>query len=287
MQKVRKAIIPVAGMGTRFLPVTKIIPKEMLPIVDKPTLQYIIEESVNSGIEEILLVNAPNKKCIEEYFKRNYELENKLIQKGKEKEASMLKNISNLAKISFITQEKPLGSGNAILLAKSFINNEPFAVLYGDDLMYSDSKPILKQLIDKYCENNSSIIGCLEVENDVVDRYGIVKLKPNSDKIESLVEKPKIEDAPSNLAGLGRYILNPEIFNYLEKLSISSSGEYQLTDAMLEMMREYDYEVCRINGIYYDTGSKDGYLKANLAFALRRDDLEEKVKNIITEFKDN
>ena len=285
MKKVRKAIIPVAGMGTRFLPETKVIPKEMLPIVDKPTLQYIIEEAANSGIEEVLLVNSPNKKCIEEYFTRNVELENKLIEKGKEKEAKMLKDISEIVKISYITQEKPLGSGNAILIAKEFVNNEAFAVLYGDDLMYNDEYPILKQLIDKYNENNSSIIGCLEVDEKIVDRYGIVKLRDDGNKIESIIEKPKIEDAPSNLAGLGRYILNPEIFDYLENLSLGCNSEYQLTDAMLNMMKDYDYEACKIDGTYYDTGSKEGYLKANIAYALKREDLKDKVERVLNEIK--
>lgn len=284
MQKVRKAIIPVAGMGTRFLPITKAIPKEMLPIVDKPTLQYIIEEAVNSGIEEILLITSPYKKCIEDYFSRNYELENKLIKNGKEKEAKMIENISKLAKISYIRQEQPLGSAHAIYLAKEFVGNEDFAILYGDDVMYS-SKPALKQLIEKHEETNSSIIGCLEVNKNLVNRYGIIKYKDNSnDKIEAIIEKPNIEDAPSNLAGLGRYILSPKIFEYISKLK-KSGNEYQLTYAMLNMMKDYDYEVCKIDATYYDTGSKEGYFKANLEFGLRCDDLKEKYIDILKNTK--
>lgn len=260
MKKIRKAIIPVAGMGTRFLPITKIFPKEMLPIIDKPSLQYIIDEARNSGIEEILLINSPRKKCIEEYFKDN--------------------------DISYIIQENALGSGHAISLAKDFVGNEPFAVLYGDDLMYNDSNPILKQLINKYNENNSSIIGCLEIEKEFLNRYGIIKLKENSNIIEEIVEKPKIEEAPSNLAGIGRYILNPEIFKYLENLEASLNKEYQLTDAMTKMMKDYNYEICKIDGIYYDIGSKGGYLKANIEYALRRDDIKDNVIDIINNIKE-
>lgn len=286
MKKVRKAVIPVAGMGTRFLPVTKSVPKEMLPIVDKPTLQYIIEEAVNSGIEEILLITSPYKKCIEDHFDRSYELENRLIKNGKAKEAKMVEDISRLAKIYCIRQGEPQGSGHAISLAKTFVGNEPFAVLYGDDIMYSENTPVLKQLINKYEENSSSVIGCLEVDKSIVNRYGIIKYKDNDpNKIESIIEKPSVEEAPSTLAGLGRYILNPEIFDYIEKLEPGKNGEYQLTDAMKEMMKEHDYEVCKIDGTYYDTGSKEGYLKANIEYALRREELKDFVNNYMKEHK--
>ena len=280
MKKVRKAIIPVAGLGTRFLPITKSVPKEMLPIVDKPTLQYIIEEAVNSGIEEILLITSPYKKCIEDHFDRSYELESRLIKNGKLKEAKMVEDISKLAKIFFIRQGEPLGSAHAISLAKEFVGNESFAILYGDDVMYSDNIPVLKQLIDKHKENNASIIGCLEVDKNIVNRYGIIKYKDNDiNKIESIIEKPDIESAPSNLAGLGRYILNPEIFDYIEKLNPGKNDEYQLTDAMQEMMKKHEYEVCKIDGIYYDRGSKEGYFRAKIEFALRHNELKNHVQN--------
>lgn len=283
MKKIRKAVIPVAGIGTRFLPVTKSIPKEMLPIVDKPILHYIIEECVESGIEEILLINSPYKKCIKEYFDRNYELEDILKNRGKIKESKMIEEISKLATFFYITQNEPLGSGHAIGLAKDFVGNEPFAVLYGDDIIYSSDRPALKQLVEKYEINNSSIIGCLEVPKNVVNRYGIIKFKEGQNKIDTIIEKPSLDEAPSTVAGLGRYILNPEIFEYIENLNANKNGEYQFTDAMKEMMKDYNYEVCMIEGTYYDTGSKEGYLKANIDFSLKRDDLKDKVINILKE----
>lgn len=286
MKKIRKAVIPVAGIGTRFLPVTKSIPKEMLPIVDKPILHYIIEECVESGIEEILLINSPYKKCIKEYFDRNYELESILKSRGKIKESKMIEEISKMATFFYITQNEPLGSGHAIGLAKNFVGNEPFAVLYGDDIIYSDI-PALKQLIEQYEKNNSSIIGCLEVSRNIVNRYGIIKFKEGQDKIDTIIEKPSIDEAPSNIAGLGRYILNPEIFKYIDNLKANENGEYQFTDAMKEMMKDYNYEVCMIDGTYYDTGSKEGYLKANIDYALKCNDLKDNVVGILEKTKLN
>lgn len=286
MKKVKKAVIPVAGIGTRFLPITKSIPKEMLPIVDKPILHYIIEECIESGIEEILLINSPSKKCIKEYFDRNYELESILKSRGKIKESKMIEEISKMATFFYITQNEPLGSGHAIGLAKNFVGNEPFAVLYGDDIIYSDI-PALKQLIEQYEKNNSSIIGCLEVSRNIVNRYGIIKFKEGQDKIDTIIEKPSIDEAPSNIAGLGRYILNPEIFKYIDNLKANENGEYQFTDAMKEMMKDYNYEVCMIDGTYYDTGSKEGYLKANIDYALKCNDLKDNVVGILEKTKLN
>lgn len=282
MKKVRKAIIPVAGMGTRFLPETKAVPKEMLPIVDKPTLQYIIEEAVESGIEEILLITSSYKKCVEDHFDRNYELESRLKNSGKIKEAKIVEDISKLAKVFYIRQGEPLGSAHAISLAKDFIANEPFAVLYGDDLIYYKRKPALKQLIEKFENTNSSIIGCFEVDKSIVSRYGVIKFRDNkSEEIETIIEKPSIDEAPSNIVGIGRYVLNPEIFEYVENLKIGKGNEYQFTDAMMNMMRDYNYEICMIDGTYYDTGSKEGYFKANIEYALRRDDLKDKIREIL------
>ena len=280
MKKVRKAVIPVAGLGTRFLPATKAVPKEMLPIVDKPTLQYIIEEAVDSGIEEILLITSPYKKCIEDHFDRSFELEGRLIKSGKEDKAKELENISKMAKISYIRQGEPLGSGHAINLAKTFVGDEPFAVMYGDDLMYSRVIPVLRQLIEVYEATDSSVIGCMNVDKSLVSRYGILKLNEDS-SIKTIIEKPTLEEAPSTLAGLGRYIVKPEIFDYLEKLSAGKGGEYQFTDAMMHMMEDYKYMPCEFNGIYYDTGSKDGYLKANIEYALRNDELSDKIKSVL------
>jgi len=280
MKNVRKSVIPVAGLGTRFLPATKAVPKEMLPIVDKPTLQYIIEEAVDSGIEEILLITSPYKKCIEDHFDRSFELEGRLIKSGKEDKAKELENISKMAKIYYIRQGEPLGSGHAINLAKTFVGDEPFAVMYGDDLMYSRVIPVLRQLIEVYEATDSSVIGCMNVDKSLVSRYGILKLNEDS-SIKTIIEKPTLEEAPSTLAGLGRYIVKPEIFDYLEKLSAGKGGEYQFTDAMMHMMEDYKYMPCEFNGIYYDTGSKDGYLKANIEYALRNDELSDKIKSVL------
>ena len=279
MKKIKKAVIPVAGMGTRFLPITKSVPKEMLPILDKPTIQYIVEEAINSGIEEILFVTSSYKKCIEDYFDRNYELENRLIKSGKQDKANEIRDISNMAKIFYIRQGEPLGSGHAISLAKSFVGDEPFAILYGDCLTFSRNIPVLKQLIEVYDETGASVIGCKEVDENLVSKYGILKLN-NDGYIDKIIEKPKKEEAPSNLASCGRFIVTKEIFDYIESLP-KEENEIQLTDAMLNMMKKYNYLPCNFVGTYYDIGSKEGYLKANIEYALRRDDLKKEVEKII------
>lgn len=273
MKKVTKAVIPVAGMGTRFLPITKSVPKEMLPIVDKPTLAYIIDEVAESGITDILLITSPYKKTIEDYFDVNYELEKRLVEREKIKELNILNKVKPNINIFFIRQGEPMGSGHAIKLAKNFVGNEPFAVLYGDDLMKADV-PVLKQLIDVYEKTDANVIGCLEVDKNTVNRYGIIDFE-SGDKIKTIVEKPSVESAPSNWAGLGRYIVKPEIFNVLETLSRGHGGEYQFTDAMKELMQIQDFYACKINGKYYDTGNKLEYIKANIDFALEREELED------------
>jgi len=282
MKRVRKAVIPVAGMGTRFLPETKAVPKEMLPIVDKPTIQYIVEEAIDSGIEEILFITSPYKKCIEDHFDRSYELENRLIKSGKEAKAKEIEQISKLAKFYYIRQGEPLGSGHAISLAKSFVGDEPFAILYGDDLMYSKNIPVLKQLIEVYDETGASVIGCKRVDMDIISRYGAMSLNEDG-TINRIIEKPKKEEAPSNLVGLGRYIVTSEVFDYIDKLPRGIGNEIQFTDAMMNMMKDYKYLPCEFVGTYYDTGSKDGYLKANIEYALRRDDLKDSIRNIIND----
>lgn len=275
MKKVRKAVIPVAGMGTRFLPATKVIPKEMLPIVDVPTVQLIVEEAVNSGIEEILFITSTYKKSIEQHFSRDYDLELHLEKNGKLRELEMIKNISSSCKFFYIEQDEPKGSGHAISLAKEFIGDEPFAVMYGDDLMKSEV-PVLKQLIDVHYKNNSNVIGVYKVKKEDINRYGIIDYKNEKTKqIKSLVEKPSIEEAPSNIASVGRYIVNPEIFEELEKISPCSNGEYQFTDALLNLMKKQEFYACEFIGNYYDIGNKNGYLKANIDFALLRSDLKE------------
>ena len=276
--KIRKAIIPAAGLGTRFLPATKAQPKEMLPIVDKPTLQYIIEECVASGIEEILIITGRNKKSIEDHFDRSVELEMELEKSGKEEMLKMVREISDMVNIHFIRQKEPRGLGHAILCAKTFVGNEPFAVLLGDDVVYNDNKPCLKQLIDCYEEYKTSVLGVQTVEPQDVNKYGIVgglHIEDRVYKVKGLVEKPPVEEAPSNVAILGRYIITPQIFKILEETKPGKGGEIQLTDALLKLIDEeamyaYDFE-----GTRYDVGDKLGFLKATVEYALRREDLRD------------
>ena len=283
MKKIKKAVIPVAGMGTRFLPATKAVAKEMLPIIDKPTLQYIIEECVASGIEEILLITSPYKKNIEDHFDQSFELEKRLEKSGKLEQLEMVRNISKLCKFYYIRQGEPLGSGHAIKLAKSFIGNEPFAVLYGDDLMKYET-PVLKQLIDIYEEKDCNVIGVQEVDKSLVHKYGIIEFDED-EKIKSIIEKPSIENAPSNIAGLGRYIVKPEIFDELETLTPSKNGEYQFTDAMLNLMKKQDFYACKFKGTYFDIGNQLGYIKANIEFGLDRNDLKDNLKEYLKELQ--
>lgn len=280
MKKIRKCVIPVAGMGTRFLPATKATPKEMLPIIDKPTIQYIIEEAVASGIEEILLITSPYKNSVIDHFDKSYELESRLKENGKLDKLELVKSISDLAKFTFIRQGEPKGSGHAIKLAKSFVGDEPFAVMYGDDIIKAEV-PVLKQLIDVYEEKDCNVIGVQEVDHSLVYKYGIIEYADNEGKIKRLVEKPTLEDAPSNDAGLGRYIVKPEIFDELENLEAGANGEYQFTDAMLKLMQKQDFYACKFDGEYFDIGNQLGYLKANVAYALERDDVKDEFKKFL------
>lgn len=277
-KKIRKAIIPAAGLGTRFLPATKAQPKEMLPIVDKPTIQYIIEEAVASGIEEILIITGRSKKCIEDHFDKSVELELELEKSGKEEMLKMVREISDMVDIHFIRQKEPRGLGHAISCAKTFVGNEPFAVLLGDDIVYNEGKPCLKQLIDCYDEYKTSVLGVQTVEAKDVNKYGIVNgihIEDRVYKVKGLVEKPPVEEAPSNVAILGRYIITPQIFKILEETKPGKGGEIQLTDALLKLIDEeamyaYDFE-----GTRYDVGDKLGFLKATVEYALRREDLRD------------
>ena len=277
-KKIRKAIIPAAGLGTRFLPATKAQPKEMLPIVDKPTIQYIIEEAVASGIEEILIITGRSKKCIEDHFDKSVELELELEKSGKEEMLKMVRDISDMVDIHFIRQKEPKGLGHAISCAKTFVGNEAFAVLLGDDIVYNEGKPCLKQLIDCYDEYNTSVLGVQTVAAKDVNKYGIVNgihIEDRVYKVKGLVEKPVVEEAPSNVAILGRYIITPRIFKILEETKPGKGGEIQLTDALLNLINEeamyaYDFE-----GRRYDVGDKLGFLKATVEYALRRDDLRD------------
>ena len=285
MKKVRKCVIPVAGMGTRFLPGTKAIPKEMFPIIDKPAIQYIVEEAVNSGIEEILFITSSYKNSVIDHFDRNFELETRLEKSGKLDKLEIVKNISKLATFVYIRQGEPLGSGHAIKLAKNFVGDEPFAVMYGDDVMMYD-EPVLGQLIDVYEQKDCNVIGVQEIDPSLAYKYGIIDYEDkDSGKIKTIIEKPKNEEAPSNHAGLGRYIVKPEIFTELESLSKGAGGEYQFTDAMKSLMNKQDFYACKFDGKYFDIGSQLGYVKANVEFALKRDDLKEDVKKLVYELK--
>lgn len=287
-KKIKKAVIPAAGLGTRFLPATKAQPKEMLPIVDKPTLQYIIEECVASGIEEILIITGRNKKSIEDHFDKSVELEMELEKAGKKEMLEMVRDISDMVNIHFIRQKEPKGLGHAILCAKTFVGNEPFAVLLGDDVVYNDEKPCLKQLIDCYAEYNTSVLGVQTVAPENVNKYGIVggiQIEDRVYKVKKLVEKPSLEEAPSNVAILGRYIITPKIFEILENTAPGKGNEIQLTDALLKLIEEeamyaYDFE-----GRRYDVGDKLGFLEATVEYALRREELRDEfmeyLKNII------
>lgn len=275
--KVRKAIIPAAGLGTRFLPATKAQPKEMLPIVDKPTLQYIIEEAVDSGIEEILIITGRNKKSIEDHFDKSVELELELETKGKLDLLAEVRKISDMVNIHYIRQKEPKGLGHAVYCAKSFIGDEPFAVLLGDDIVYAQ-KPCLKQMIEAYEEYKTSILGVQEVPKEDVSKYGIVEGKSIEGrvyKVKDLVEKPSIQTAPSNIAILGRYIINPAIFEILEHTQPGKGGEIQLTDALKVLAQREAMYAYSFEGRRYDVGDKQGFLEATVEYALRREDLRE------------
>ncbi|WP_066064528.1 UTP--glucose-1-phosphate uridylyltransferase GalU [Neobacillus soli] len=279
--KIKKAIIPAAGLGTRFLPATKALPKEMLPIVDKPTIQYIVEEAVAAGIEEIIIVTGRGKRSIEDHFDKSYELEDTLLRKNNLAVLEEVQKISNLVNISYVRQKEPKGLGHAILCAKSFIGEEPFAVMLGDDLVMSEV-PCLKQLINVFEYHNSSVVGVQAVSETEVSKYGIIKprgtmLEPNLFSVESLVEKPKKEEAPSRFAVMGRYVLKPEIFEILDSLPIGQDNELQLTDAINELTKQQAVLAYNFEGTRYDIGDKIGYVKATIDISLQRDDTREEI----------
>ena len=275
--KVKKAIIPAAGLGTRFLPATKAQPKEMLPIVDKPTIQYIIEEAVASGIEEILIITGRNKKCIEDHYDKSVELELELEKSGKEELLELVRDISDMVDIHYIRQKEPKGLGNAIYCAKTFVGNEPFAVMLGDDLVDSEV-PCLKQLIDCYSEYQTNILGVQKVKKEDVSKYGIVDgifIEDRVYKVKDLVEKPVVEEAPSDIAILGRYIITPQIFDILKNTTPGKGGEIQLTDALKKLREEEAIYAYNFEGQRYDVGDKLGFLQANIEFALKKPELRD------------
>ena len=275
----------MAGLGTRFLPATKAQPKEMLPVVDKPVIQYIVEEAVASGIEEIIFITGKHKRAIEDHFDSNFELEKTLEKKGKEKLLKLVKSITNMVDVIFMRQKEPLGLGHAVLTARPAIGNEPFAVLLGDEIMVSEV-PALKQLIETFNKYNCSILGVQEVPKEDVSKYGVVsgrKIEDRVFKVDSVVEKPPVDKAPSNIAIVGRYIFTPRIFEFLKKVSPDKSGEIQLTDGIEKLNMNEAIYAKLIEAKRYDTGSKIGFLKATVDLALEREDLREEFLNYLIE----
>ncbi len=293
MKKITKAIIPAAGLGTRFLPATKAMPKEMLPIVDKPTIQYIVEEAVASGIKDIIIVTGKGKRAIEDHFDYAPELEQNLLEKGKVELLNKVQYSSKLANIHYIRQKEPKGLGHAVWCARKFIGDEPFAVLLGDDIVQSET-PCLKQLINQFEETNNSIIGVQSVPKEDTNRYGIIDPAFQDGRlyqVENFVEKPALGSAPSNLAIMGRYILTPEIFSMLDQQEAGAGGEIQLTDAIQQLNQKQQVFAYDFEGKRYDVGEKLGFVKTTIEFALQNEEikddlvkfLEQTVKDISSE----
>lgn len=284
IKKVRKAVFPVAGLGTRFLPATKAMPKEMLPVVDKPLIQYAVEEAIAAGIEEIIFVTGRGKSALEDHFDQSYELEHVLDQKGKHDMLEVLSNIlpKNI-RVTYTRQGEPLGLGHAIACASSIVGNEPFAVLLADDV-FSGATPCLKQMVDAYNDVGGNMLAIMDVENEHVSRYGILDPGTSSGKTieaKGLIEKPSVENAPSNLAICGRYILQPEVFDHLAHKHIGTGGEIQLTDSIEKLIETQKVHGYRFEGDRFDCGDKFGWLAANIMFALDREDLKPQLENFL------
>ncbi len=274
MMQIKKAVFPVAGLGTRFLPATKASPKEMLPLIDKPLVQYVVEEAVAAGIEQILFVTGRGKRAIEDHFDINFELEALLYEKGKDAERSQVREIAEMVDIFYVRQKQALGLGHAILCARDFIGNEPFAVLLGDDIIDAQ-RPCLAQLLDMYRKYRGTVLALERVPLENISSYGCVRANHISDnyyEVADLVEKPKREEAPSDLAIIGRYVLSPDIFPILEKLEPGKGGEVQLTDALRKLAREEAIYGCVFEGVRHDCGDKLGFLKATVDLALKREE---------------
>ncbi|MCC2683190.1 MAG: galU [Paenibacillaceae bacterium] len=283
--KIRKAIIPAAGLGTRFLPATKAQPKEMLPIVDKPAIQFIVEEAVKAGIEDIIIVTGRNKRAIEDHFDKSMELEAVLQEKGNTELLDIVRNISNLADVHYIRQKQPLGLGHAVLCARKFIGDEPFAVLLGDDIIEA-TPPCLKQMMDVYETEETSIVAVQRVPLEETDKYGIVSYKAQNGRclsVDDLIEKPPIGQAPSDVAVIGRYILEPDVFRLLEQCQPGRSGEIQLTDALRVLNKGKPMLAYLFEGKRYDVGDKFGYIEATIESALRREDLRPQLEAYLRE----
>lgn len=274
-QKIRKAVFPAAGLGTRFLPATKASPKEMLPLVDKPLIQYVVEEAVASGIESIVIITGRDKTAIEDHFDISFELEHLLRERGKEELLKEVRAISEMARISYVRQREALGLGHAILQARDFCEGEPFAVMLADDIVDAET-PALKQMMAVYEKYDAPVLGTMQVEGASISRFGVIdaeEVEPGVFKIKDMVEKPPFNEAPSDLAIIGRYILTPDIFDEIEQTRPGAGGEIQITDAMRSLLRKRPFYAVRFNGIRHDAGDKLGFLIATVEFALKRPDL--------------
>jgi UTP--glucose-1-phosphate uridylyltransferase len=277
--KVRKAVIPVAGLGTRFLPATKVVPKELLPIVDIPSIQYVVQEAVDAGIEEIIFVTGRGKDAIEDHFDEAPELEQILSDRGQSEMVKMLRRIAEMTEVVSVRQKKPLGLGHAVLCARDLVGSEPFAVLLADDLIDSDT-PCVRQLLNIFEETQDSVVALMEVAESEVQQYGVIKgkeIKKRLYQVEATVEKPAAKDAPSRMAIIGRYVLRPEIFSILQHLPSGKGGELQLTDGLSQLLHERKVYGCEFLGDRYDIGDKFGFVRATVAYALKRPDLKDKV----------
>jgi UTP--glucose-1-phosphate uridylyltransferase len=277
--KLRKAVIPVAGLGTRFLPATKVVPKELLPIVDVPSIQYVVQEAVDAGIEEIIFVTGRGKDGIEDHFDEAPELEQILSNRGQSEMVKMLRRIAEMTEVVSVRQKKPLGLGHAVLCARDLVGNEPFAVLLADDLIDSDT-PCVRQLLNIFEETQESVVALMEVAETEVHQYGVIKgkeIKKRLYQVEATVEKPAAKDAPSRMAIIGRYVLRPEIFTILQNLPPGKGGEIQLTDGLAQLVLERKIFGCEFIGDRYDIGDKFGFVRATVAYALKRPDLKDKV----------
>lgn len=283
-KRIRKAIIPAGGLGTRFLPATKAQPKEMLPIIDKPAIQYIVEEAVSSGIESIIIVSGRNKRAIEDHFDKSAELEMELEARHNEDMLKMVRDISRLADIYYVRQKEPLGLGHAVMCARRFIADEPFAVLLGDDILKSNP-PCLRQMIEIYERQRSSVVAVMEVPWDQTHKYGIVDIERGQSiaRVRDIVEKPAPGQAPTNYAVVGRYVLDPAIFDLLEKAEPGKGGEIQLTDSLQQLNRISSLTAYRFNGRRHDVGDKLGFVQATIDYALERDDLGEDIRRYLLE----
>jgi UTP--glucose-1-phosphate uridylyltransferase len=286
-QKIRKAVFPAAGLGTRFLPATKASPKEMLPLVDKPLIQYVVEEAVAAGVESIIIVTGRGKSAIEDHFDISFELENMLRERGKGELVEEARSVSELARISYVRQKQALGLGHAILQAKDFVEGEPFAVMLADDIV--DARvPALRQMLDIYEETGAPVLGTMSVAGEAISRFGVLdaeEIRPGIFRVRDMVEKPPFEEAPSDLAIIGRYILTPDIFAEIENTKPGAGGEIQITDAMRALLKKRDFYAVRFEGTRHDAGDKLGFLIATVEFALKRPDLGPQFREYLRSLK--